>query len=65
MRQTSDFDLGRLLGFEAVSNEISGPVNFQDEALDAKLGAKVGAEQLVHCDITTLSPACPPAREPR
>jgi hypothetical protein len=36
-------DYARLLGFEAVAEEISGSVDFQDETISAKLGAKVSA----------------------
>ena len=39
-------DFAKLLGFDGVSNQISGPVDFQDETLNAKLGAKVGVEAM-------------------
>lgn len=51
MPETNALDFAKLLGVEAVSDETSGPVNFRDDALEAKLGAKVGAEGLVHCDL--------------
>ena len=53
MRKTKDIDFARLLGFDMVSNEVSGRVNFQDDAIEAKLGAKVGAESWVACDIAS------------
>ena len=65
MPETNDLNFAKLLGFEAVSDETSGPVNFRDEALDAKLGAKIGAEGMVDCDLAALSPASRTAREPR
>ena len=39
-------DYAKLLGFDGVSNQISGPVDFQDETINAKLGAKVGVEAM-------------------
>jgi hypothetical protein len=36
-------DYAKLLGFEAVSDELSNGVDFQDETIGARLGAKVGA----------------------
>jgi hypothetical protein len=35
-------DFTRLLGLAAVSDELSEDVDFQDEIIGAKLGAKVG-----------------------
>ncbi len=37
-------DYAKLLGFAAVSDEPSEGVDFQDETISAKLGAKVGLE---------------------
>jgi len=37
-------DYAKLLGFDSVSERISGRVDFQDDAIGAKLGAKVGNE---------------------
>jgi hypothetical protein len=37
-------DYAKLLGFNAVSEQLSDGVDFQDETIAAKLGAKVGAE---------------------
>jgi hypothetical protein len=42
--KTDKIDYAKLLGFEAVAKQISGGVDFQDETISAKLGAKVGAE---------------------
>ena len=39
-------DFAKLLGFDAVSDQLSGGVDFQDETLNAKLGAKVGVEAM-------------------
>ena len=50
MRNES-IDFSRLLGFDTVSDEVSISVDFQDQAIDAKLGAKVGAEQMVAYDL--------------
>ena len=41
---TKKIDYSKLLGFECVGDLISGDVDFQDEAVAAKLGAKVGAD---------------------
>ena len=35
-------DFTKLLGFDAVSDRISGNVDFQDQAISTTLGAKVG-----------------------
>jgi hypothetical protein len=35
-------DYAKLLGFAAVSDQLSGDVDFQDETISAKLGAKAG-----------------------
>jgi hypothetical protein len=37
-------DFGRLLGFDTLSGSKSGNVDFQDETVSAKLGAKRGEE---------------------
>jgi hypothetical protein len=37
-------DYAKLLGFAAVSDQLSEGVDFQDETLSARLGAKVGVE---------------------
>jgi hypothetical protein len=37
-------DYSKLLGFESVGSLISGNVDFQNEEVAAKLGAKVGAD---------------------
>jgi hypothetical protein len=33
-----------LLGFESIGEQICGSIDFQDETVAAKLGAKVGAD---------------------
>jgi hypothetical protein len=43
----------KLLGFGSISHQINGSVDFQDEDLAAKLGAKVG-----------IDPPPPPPAEP-
>ncbi len=40
----SKIDYAKLLGFDAVSNQLSEGVDFQDDTISAKLGAKVGVE---------------------
>ncbi len=42
MQKLEKIDYTRLLGFDAVGNEISGTIDFQDATFGAKLGAKVG-----------------------
>jgi len=42
MQKTDKIDYAKLLGFDAVSDQISGSVDFQNETIAAKLGAKVG-----------------------
>jgi hypothetical protein len=42
MKEADKIDFAKLLGFDAVSDQISGSVDFQDETIGAKLGAKVG-----------------------
>ena len=39
-----DMDFSKLLGFAIVADQISKGVDFQDETVGAKLGAKVGEE---------------------
>ena len=42
MREIKKLDFTKLLGFETVSEQVSGTVDFQDETIASKLGAKVG-----------------------
>ena len=44
MNKPDKIDYAKLLGFDAVSDEISGGLDFQNETIGAKLGAKVGNE---------------------
>ncbi len=44
MKKASEIDYSKLLGFEAIGDEIVGNVDFQDERVAAKLGAKVGVD---------------------
>jgi hypothetical protein len=44
LRDIGTIDYAKLLGFEAVSDQLSGGVDFQSEIIGAKPGAKVGAE---------------------
>jgi hypothetical protein len=39
-------DYAKLLGFAAVSDQLSEGVDFQDETISARLGAKVGAPEI-------------------
>ena len=45
MREIKNLDFTKLLGFETVSDQITESVDFQDETLGPKLGAKVGAPE--------------------
>jgi hypothetical protein len=38
-------DYSKLLGFAAVSDQLSEGVDFQDETISARLGAKVGGTE--------------------
>ena len=58
MKKSNRIDLGRLLGFDAVAQEVSGDIELQSEAIDAKLGAKVGAEAWIECEVMTSQPLC-------
>ena len=42
MQKPDTIDFAKLLGFETVTRERSEALDFQDETLGAKLGAKVG-----------------------
>ena len=57
MEGSRRIDLSKLLGFEAISDEISGNVDFKDAALDAQLGAKVGTEAWIEPDMASEFPA--------
>jgi hypothetical protein len=46
MKKASEINYSKLLGFEGIGDLISGSVDFRDEAVAAKLGAKVGADPL-------------------
>jgi hypothetical protein len=43
-RRADDLDFAKLLGFATVSEQIAAGVDFQDETLGDKLGAKIGVE---------------------
>ena len=47
MQKPKKVDLTKLLGFETVTNEPTDDIDFQDETLCAKLGAKVGSIEAV------------------
>ena len=42
MQQPDSIDFAKLLGFETVTRELVKELDFQDETIGAKLGAKVG-----------------------
>jgi len=44
MKKISEINYSKLLGFEGLGELISGSVDFQDDAVAAKLGAKVGLD---------------------
>jgi hypothetical protein len=47
MQKSEKIDLTKLLGFETIACEPTDNVDFQDETLGAKLGAKVGSIEAV------------------
>ena len=53
MKEADKIDFAKLLGFDAVSDQISGSVDFQDEAIGAKLGAKVGPPEFKPAETPT------------
>ena len=53
MSESKRIDLRNLLGFDMVSEEVLERVDFKTDVVDAKLGAKVGAETLVACDVAS------------
>ena len=57
MQKVEKVDFSKLLGFEMLGDEVSGSLEFQYAAVDAKLGAKVGAEHWVACEVTSEFPA--------
>ena len=44
MRKTKTLDFARLLGFDTVSDQISGSLDFREGTIGDKLGARVGPE---------------------
>ncbi len=44
MGRTKEIDFAKLIGFAAVSDHLSDGIDFQDETIGDKLGAKVGPE---------------------
>jgi hypothetical protein len=44
MQKANKIDYAKLLGFEAMSDQPSASVDFQDETFAARRGAKVGQE---------------------
>jgi hypothetical protein len=44
MKASHKIDYAKLLGFESIGEQICGSIDFQDETVAAKLGAKVGAD---------------------
>ena len=54
MHKAEKIDFAKLLGFSTVSHEISNGVDFQDEIIGTKLGAKVGVEQPGSLDYARL-----------
>src|SRR5690348_16364325 len=43
----SNIDYGKLLGFQTVSDHLTGKIDFKDETLGTKLGAKVGQVEAI------------------
>lgn len=48
--KSTHLDYTKLLGFEVVSDLITDTLDFQDDTLGAKLGAKVGKEEAPSSD---------------
>jgi hypothetical protein len=44
MLKDDKIDFSKLFGFDAVRDQLAKGIDFQDETLSAKLGAKVGIE---------------------
>jgi len=44
MSKSANIDFARLLGFETVSDHLSGTIDFKNETIGDKLGAKIGFE---------------------
>ena len=42
---TTKLDFSKLLGFASVSDEVTNALDFQDDTMGAKLGAKIGKER--------------------
>ena len=60
MRKARGIDFARLLGFETLGERISDGIDFRDESIANKLGAKVGAENFVVLDLAfALTSAAP------
>jgi hypothetical protein len=53
MPETKRIDLQRLLGFDTVSHDLSGHLDFKNDTVEARLGAKVGAEVLIACELAS------------
>jgi len=46
MQKPDKIDYAKLLGFDTVNDQLSAGVDFQDETVAARLGAKVGTESM-------------------
>jgi hypothetical protein len=57
MQNSAKIDYAKLLGFGSVAEQISGGVDFQNETISAKLGAKVGRPEAGHADATKFTVA--------
>jgi len=44
MQKPDKIDFTKLLGFETVADDLSKEVDFRDETISAKIGAKVGVK---------------------
>ena len=60
MTKARDIDFARLLGFETLGDRISDGIDFREESIANKLGAKVGTEDLAVLDLAfALTSAAP------
>jgi hypothetical protein len=46
MKKRNEIEFSKLLGFDAIGEEVSGGIDFQDETIAARLGAKVGKPEM-------------------
>jgi hypothetical protein len=45
MKNANEIEFAKLLGFDTVSDQISWDVDFRDETIGTRLGAKIGTDE--------------------